>query len=141
MFFTAKLMKQNIWIPLITGPILILISIAIVTWVGPAENISTTVNIQERLAAESQGNPPVQHELSQQNPTGSQTPERQTTETLLPLWRETRDNYHFLWKSWQARLLILTFLVSSALPESEEIFLQYVSIQLKWTISEVRSPD
>lgn len=139
MYVTAIFMEQNIWMPLIIGLILISATIVIVTGLWLMEGPSEADDAPERVLVDDQSNALAQRAPSQHTSAASPTSKLQNMEDPLSWRPKIKEIYRVLRTPWKVRLLILSFLVSSALPESEEIFLQYVSIKLGWTISEASS--
>jgi hypothetical protein len=131
-------MNRDIRIPLATGLFLIFVTIVVVIC-SPLERGSSMPNAAtpEESDTEGHGDSPVRGDLEHESPSWLQVFQSKIEQNLRSRSRETKQIFQFIWLSRKVDFLILTFLVSSILPESEEVFLQYVSMRLHWKLSQV----
>jgi hypothetical protein len=134
MMLAASLMEVSILIPLVTGLVLVFLTLLAVILTLPNETHSDNPN---HSVAESQHHSPIQDDASIENASWLRIFMRKAIEHWQMFWKTVQDTFRFIWLFPKVGYLVLTFLVSSVFPESEGIILQFLCIQLDWTFSQV----
>jgi hypothetical protein len=130
----ASLMEISIRIPLITGLVLVTVTVFSVMLSLPAESTSDTI---VHSVTQNQPRSPSPTESLPENQSRPRVLSHRVSKYWHIFWKRAEETFHFIWQSPKVGYLILTFLASNAFPESEGIFLQFVSTQLGWTLSQV----